>query len=1544
MQSATRRQDEFQSTMLELRESFESSLQRKAKEKLLESPDFLAKCVQDVADEKLDAENISLLKSITPSKEAHDMYSLKQILMLRTIEMGIDTLVKSMLKLGANINHIDELGKTPLGVAVSKGHIDISIMLMNNGADVRAHAKSVIDENGATLLAICASTGNDTVAHRLLIHGADVNQQDNYGQTPLMRAIRAGCQGLALTFLDFGANPSAIDKCGKSPLLLAVWFGYQVLVRRLCASIPLEAINQYDYLYHRTPLWIAASHGNITLVHILLEAGADISLLSLDGLSAVDAADDGAHLNVLRLLRERGGISQRKSLVNQSSATNNEHRGKHSPAVLKALGGKLDLVVNTRKQHQNTLQSHKLLMKCALELSGANVSPDSKGCLEQFKHALRHLHHIESRNGDRIPELILHFAVLANYPDIAELLLRTGADVNLAVVGENAPLMTAAEKGHRELALLLLSFAARVDQRNPGGETALWLTSKYGHAILTHDLILAGANDGSTALWVAARHGHADSIQILLNAGAYLNQENFKHQTPLCVAIANGHTLATWQLINHGADVNKGDPKSGQIPLLAAASVGDVDIINELQARGASFQNCFTNALFSAVRNGHYTTVEILLESAEDVRDIEFALDIVDCEKHEKIARRLLGKALALGSDLQGVLWLACCHGRSKLVLLLLRHGANPNGIHKNKLPLWLAIVEGNEYLTRLLLDFGAHVNRAHPTDFFERIPLWAAAFKGSCSIAKYGNTPLWIAANKGHEEMVRFLLEIGANANLINETRNMTPYMASIEKKAYPCAVACFEYIKPHEVVFQDKLILELVGPHLTIPAALNLLSADLPFDVEIDDDFVNGQYQAVGFLINRPNHEHSWTKFQDGSFILPQNVRLETTRKLLNLPMFATVPKLELFRQFATLRDPHGREVLSITDASTRQFFYENLFFCGRYELFSDRPIHKSATSVVINAYDHGLYNQLFHHHARDGRIGLEAFTLCMQQLYLRQRGSPVNWEDLFRTLDKQRNGTLTEADFMRCCSEKFGVKYKVALKFMKHQHEFELEIASRKTFNLSAAYVVQTLPSIEQEVVQRSVFEWTVGDSTPLEAYPYMLVLPPADRSLEDIFTKERPSPSEIRSLMSQVVHALAHLHEQGIAHGDLKMSNVLRLKDSLKLIDLDASARFGAPLGAKVSSGVLPPEMFCHLPSLKARKAHQRHWGMAWRGLADQKDLWENVKPSSDNIVVKSYAALACELPPLPFDIVLASPAADLWSLGCMFLRLCSRDSFSLLPTNRDDNLAPALWTAAMSWTNEALDTEIAAKVPEPHARDLIRRLLRVDPNQRLELEAVRVHPFFTATESLHDTFSILPDLALLRHVSSQSNLADVPTKFLLLPVRLTQESFAQASFAASIQCRLVAFVLEVGAAMPSVPAFMNSRKDSRFFLYLVDERTHKAIIPSANDLYPLDVKMSEAYSLPLLQISFSVMRNLSSTENLFGIPGIPPWSEALLAPIQDALGHIHDAMQSIQYDESQVHSFFQKHDPEMSYGGLKPLRQENGQVEWSITTERGEILQ
>ncbi|CAK4699171.1 unnamed protein product [Aphanomyces euteiches] len=101
------------------------------------------------------------------------MYSLKQILMLRTIEMGIDTLVKSMLKLGAN------LGKTPLGVAVSKGHIDISIMLMNNGADVRAHAKSVIDENGATLLAICASTGNDTVAHRLLIHGADVNQQDN---------------------------------------------------------------------------------------------------------------------------------------------------------------------------------------------------------------------------------------------------------------------------------------------------------------------------------------------------------------------------------------------------------------------------------------------------------------------------------------------------------------------------------------------------------------------------------------------------------------------------------------------------------------------------------------------------------------------------------------------------------------------------------------------------------------------------------------------------------------------------------------------------------------------------------------------------------------------------------------------------------------------------------------------------------------------------------------------------------------------------------------------------------------------------------------------------------------------------------------------------------------------------------------------------------------------------------------------------------------------------------------------------------------------
>ena len=71
-------------------------------------------------------------------------------------------------------------------------------------------------------------------------------------------------------------------------------------------------------------------------------------------------------------------------------------------------------------------------------------------------------------------------------------------------------------------------------------------------------------------------------------------------------------------------------------------------------------------------------------------------------------------------------------------------------------------------------------------------------------------------------------------------------------------------------------------------------------------------------------------------------------------------------------------------------------------------------------------------------------------------------------------------------------------------------------------------------------------------------FALVMPAADRNLQEIFVKERPDVNTTRVLAQQVAKALDHLHDRGIMHGDLKMLNVVRVGARLQLIDLDAAA--------------------------------------------------------------------------------------------------------------------------------------------------------------------------------------------------------------------------------------------------------------------------------------------------------------------------------------------------------------------------------------------------
>lgn len=94
--------------------------------------------------------------------------------------------------------------------------------------------------------------------------------------------------------------------------------------------------------------------------------------------------------------------------------------------------------------------------------------------------------------------------------------------------------------------------------------------------------------------------------------------------------------------------------------------------------------------------------------------------------------------------------------------------------------------------------------------------------------------------------------------------------------------------------------------------------------------------------------------------------------------------------------------------------------------------------------------------------------------------------------------------------------------------------------------------------------------------------------------------------MRLIMYDIGLALQHCHR------DLKMLDVPRVGDRIKLIDMDAAATSGQSfLGAKFSSGVLPPEMFAELSDAQVTK-----FGAYWQSRTENDDeLWHKVEPRS-----------------------------------------------------------------------------------------------------------------------------------------------------------------------------------------------------------------------------------------------------------------------------------------------------------------------------------------
>ena len=218
-------------------------------------------------------------------------------------------------------------------------------------------------------------------------------------------------------------------------------------------------------------------------------------------------------------------------------------------------------------------------------------------------------------------------------------------------------------------------------------------------------------------------------------------------------------------------------------------------------------------------------------------------------------------------------------------------------------------------------------------------------------------------------------------------------------------------------------------------------------------------------------------------------------------------------------------------------------------------------------------------------------------------------------------------------------------------------------------------------------------------------YLLVMPLADRNLFVALKQERwagKNMEEVRHVFVQLVHCVEHMHEKGVLHADLKTLNIVRTAGQWKLIDLDAACEIGKePVGHKSSSAYVPPEAI----------------------YVDEK---------SDSACVRS--AVAVTKGEAKYELLMAHPSFDVWSLGCILYQMCTADVKPLFQGGQDDNLlglhkgVDNLFALA-EWSHE-LKADKLADVPNQLARNLLSQMLHKDPLQRPTLARVLAHSFLS----------------------------------------------------------------------------------------------------------------------------------------------------------------------------------------------------------------------
>ncbi len=202
------------------------------------------------------------------------------------------------LMCGLFLHHMNNQEKKPLITAVKKGSVKEVEELIAQGANVNESTADKIPENGIDYgespLMLAAKKANIEIMKKLIEAKADVNfitshDQPYWGRPVLAYALDSGSVEAVRLLIEAGANVNEfVDADIKIKPRVRIQPLLTYAINNRCSLEIIKElinsgidVNKHDAFEGWTPLMIAAHNGQMSVVELLIEAGADVTKVNM---------------------------------------------------------------------------------------------------------------------------------------------------------------------------------------------------------------------------------------------------------------------------------------------------------------------------------------------------------------------------------------------------------------------------------------------------------------------------------------------------------------------------------------------------------------------------------------------------------------------------------------------------------------------------------------------------------------------------------------------------------------------------------------------------------------------------------------------------------------------------------------------------------------------------------------------------------------------------------------------------------------------------------------------------------------------------------------------------------------------------------------------------------------------------------------------------------------------------------------------------------------------------------------------------------------